>query len=562
MIDQLIEAIKSKKFDVAQAIVREQIAARIGEKIEEARIFTSKTYFMSEESTHEWFRSLSSEQQMSYLKMHPKSELKKYYRITQDGKVVTTDGEKEAPQKLKPQKKDFSNIKLPDGKKPDGEKPVPETKPEDEAPSKEKSTDGQGTITLDDLKMKQLKGGVELDRTPAKVVKGKSAQEILAAKGSPTDMSGPDAESGKEGSDAEFERDLIAALSNLAQEGKEWKKRASEAAAGGKEFSEPPPTFELCHISVPGTNLFCGNNAGIPRKQMPQLSGMPEEGSTASSLPRSKTGEVSIEKQFKEQLTKDGIKTTPKKVDVATLKATQTQLDGGKVSAMLETLKVDPTNEALNSPIYVSKDGYILDGHHRWAALLALGIADGLDEPVAMNVVQVEMGIEDLVDYTNNYAKSMGIKQKVAGETTGNTEKQKLKEAVEVFGRDKQKSKEFVDMIRNDSKFEENPFNPRELYVEVGGGETAVVFEIVPFDGYVHISSIHTPPAFRGKGYASEIMKYLTDKADEYGVAMDLYPEPFGQDKPSKAMLKKFYKKFGFVQKRSGSDSMVRVPKR
>ena len=37
-------------------------------------------------------------------------------------------------------------------------------------------------------------------------------------------------------------------------------------AKGGKA-----PNFNLCNVSVTGSNLFCAESKGIPRIQMPQL---------------------------------------------------------------------------------------------------------------------------------------------------------------------------------------------------------------------------------------------------------------------------------------------------
>ena len=52
-----------------------------------------------------------------------------------------------------------------------------------------------------------------------------------------------------------------------------------------KEFSaavkdeNKPPHWDLCKVSIPGTNKFCDENIGIPRDKMPQLGGKPKPGS-------------------------------------------------------------------------------------------------------------------------------------------------------------------------------------------------------------------------------------------------------------------------------------------
>jgi hypothetical protein len=42
--------------------------------------------------------------------------------------------------------------------------------------------------------------------------------------------------------------------------------------------------YDLCKVSVKGTNLFCGGNKGIPRDAMPQAKGEVVKGSKAEKL--------------------------------------------------------------------------------------------------------------------------------------------------------------------------------------------------------------------------------------------------------------------------------------
>lgn len=186
------------------------------------------------------------------------------------------------------------------------------------------------------------------------------------------------------------------------------KSMVDKARASG----DKPPNFDLCEVSVPGTNLFCGENKGIERKDMPQLKGKPSDGSAASKIQPGADGEVSIEKQFVDSLKNQGVKMTPKKIDAAQLKSTQNQLVGSKVVGMIGALEKDPNHPEITAPIFVSKDGYVLDGHHRWAAVVGLNFFT--DKPVNMNVIEVDMGIDDLVKYTNEFADYMGISQKAA----------------------------------------------------------------------------------------------------------------------------------------------------
>ncbi len=71
--------------------------------------------------------------------------------------------------------------------------------------------------------------------------------------------------------------------------------------------------------------------------------------------------------EFLAELREDTTKTRRKTLDPATLKPTQDKLDTAKVK------RIQGNPEALKKPIVVSKDQFIVDGHHRWAACKALG---------------------------------------------------------------------------------------------------------------------------------------------------------------------------------------------
>src|SRR5512138_2720581 len=54
------------------------------------------------------------------------------------------------------------------------------------------------------------------------------------------------------------------------------------------------PNFDLCRVSVKGTNLFCAKHKGIARVKMPQLKGEPLAGTKADALPRDVRNEVDL----------------------------------------------------------------------------------------------------------------------------------------------------------------------------------------------------------------------------------------------------------------------------
>lgn len=91
---------------------------------------------------------------------------------------------------------------------------------------------------------------------------------------------------------------------------------------------------------------ICKHNLGIPRSKMPQI----EDDSIRDFLKYIKKSH-SIKKQ---------------RFPVSKLKATQNQLSLKAIRKKQKKIKQGNYN---TSPILISKDNYILDGHHRWASL-------------------------------------------------------------------------------------------------------------------------------------------------------------------------------------------------
>ena len=146
---------------------------------------------------------------------------------------------------------------------------------------------------------------------------------------------------------------------------------------------------------------------------MPQFKGYAKPGSIADKLPKNNDGEVDTEAQFKVLLKRNGVAVSePQEVPADQLKATQTELVGAKVAGMTKALETEPNHPKITAPIYVSNDGYVLDGHHRWAAVTSSAVASG--KPAMMNVRVIDMPIKDLVKISNDFADQIGIQQKKA----------------------------------------------------------------------------------------------------------------------------------------------------
>ena len=183
--------------------------------------------------------------------------------------------------------------------------------------------------------------------------------------------------------------------------------------------------LNLCKVSVPGTNLFCGDAlAGkdgkpIERKEMPQLAGKPVEGSPAddeSKYPKDDKGEVNVGDAFVSHLSGKGVSTREGKVAAATLKASQSELKGGTV-AFLMSKEGQKKYGNDDSAIFVSRDGYVIDGHHRWAATVGLDAKDGKvggSSGKKINVRVVDMDILQVLDAAKSFASEIGIAPKDA----------------------------------------------------------------------------------------------------------------------------------------------------
>lgn len=185
---------------------------------------------------------------------------------------------------------------------------------------------------------------------------------------------------------------------------------AVDAKAKGKDA----PNYDLCKVSVKGTNMFCAsklktkeNPNGIPRIKMPQIGGVPRPGSKAESFSRNPwdKSEVDGSQAFIDHLKTLGIKTTLSKRAVASLSASQAELVGPKVAKMMVDKKFDVTK----NPIFISRDSYIIDGHHRWAASVGRDAEDGKLGNTFMPVNIVDAPISVVLKLANAWASDVGL---------------------------------------------------------------------------------------------------------------------------------------------------------
>lgn len=174
----------------------------------------------------------------------------------------------------------------------------------------------------------------------------------------------------------------------------------------------------LCDVRIPGTQLMCLGNKKVPLKDMPQLMGVPKPGSKAQALVDQKkvrllNGKADLREIFKDFLReKYGKDAQETEVLARELKATQNELDGTKVAEMWWALKEGKANKyyrGIIAPIYISKDGYILDGHHRAFAVLSMDFGDGHLGDQKMPVKRVDLDIHELIAAAKEFAHEYGI---------------------------------------------------------------------------------------------------------------------------------------------------------
>jgi len=169
---------------------------------------------------------------------------------------------------------------------------------------------------------------------------------------------------------------------------------------------------------------------------MPQFKGTAQPGSRAAGMDVDASGEVDTEPVFKEMLKEKGIKTLQTEIPADKLKATQKDLVGAKVVGMMGALEKDPNHPKITAPIYVSRDGHVIDGHHRWAAIVAHNAANP-DKQIPMKTTVLDMDIKDAIPMANKFAEDMGIAAKKAD--ANKEEPQKVTSAPKVTDKIKKK---------------------------------------------------------------------------------------------------------------------------
>jgi len=186
------------------------------------------------------------------------------------------------------------------------------------------------------------------------------------------------------------------------------KRDMDAAAAKEKEtgVKVKMPIFNIAGISVPGTNLFAQDNLDIDRVYMPQLGGIPDPNTKADKEPKNSRGGVDLTDHFMQHLANRGVNSTTENRLASHMRATQDGLDGEKVGGIAQAMRDGKMEEGY---ITVTRDGYILDGHHRWAATIVNDIADNTLHELRMPVKVLDIDIGTALSMAREFQEDWGL---------------------------------------------------------------------------------------------------------------------------------------------------------
>jgi hypothetical protein len=142
---------------------------------------------------------------------------------------------------------------------------------------------------------------------------------------------------------------------------------------------------DITNLQVNGHTLFGGDGLGIKRSEMPQIP-------------------MGMRKQFISDMADQGVSTELKKIDAMDLKPSQSEISATKTARLYQHFKSDgiPKDKA----ILVSKDGFVVDGHHHWAAAAAMGL---MGKHSKIPVIQMDLNIKDALAAAKAWSDSHGI---------------------------------------------------------------------------------------------------------------------------------------------------------
>jgi len=138
---------------------------------------------------------------------------------------------------------------------------------------------------------------------------------------------------------------------------------------------EDPKYYTKLSTIEENTVKYLQKSLGVSREKMPQISS-------------------SDVHNYVEYLRKHGVNVKGSSIPISKIGMTQKDINTEKVKALLGT-----EVHNLSKPVIISKDNYILDGHHRVVALY------NIDNNFKLKTIKVNLPIQKLLDITHGYPK-------------------------------------------------------------------------------------------------------------------------------------------------------------
>jgi len=152
---------------------------------------------------------------------------------------------------------------------------------------------------------------------------------------------------------------------------------------------------DLTNLHVQDTQLYDEDNLGIPRNKMPQV-------------PSDTKG------IFITEMEKRGARVQKGVANPAKLHPIQAEMSASKVGLIMKKLREKGVATDDGGRIVISKDNYVIDGHHRWAAASMLSFEN---PDIKLPVIRVDLNHRDLIDATLAWNQATGIKPIGMGES-------------------------------------------------------------------------------------------------------------------------------------------------
>jgi hypothetical protein len=167
----------------------------------------------------------------------------------------------------------------------------------------------------------------------------------------------------------------------------------------------PNEDLDLAEFEEGDSNLFASVEGAPAQSRLPKLKGVPKPGTPAAKLApaqRAKDGKTIVDlgpallAHFKATA-----KVVAATVPADQLRPTDLSLSGYRLRAMKQAIQ---NGSYKPTPILISDENYILDGHTRWAAQVALGVKN-------LAVERVNLPVLKALKSEQQFAEEQGLEQ-------------------------------------------------------------------------------------------------------------------------------------------------------